>query len=81
MLVLAMEFSKDVRTRRRRSLGAEQEQPDDPPRACLGSPRTELGAFDRTGCAESRIVSDRLGVLERSAFDHGSHDRDSLERR
>ena len=47
MLVLAMEFSKVMRTRRRRSLKTEQEQPDDPPRACLGDPRDELGAFNR----------------------------------
>ena len=30
MLVLAMEFSRDVRARQRRSLRTEQEQPDDP---------------------------------------------------
>ena len=33
MLVLAMEFSKGVRARRRRSLRAEQEQLDSPRRA------------------------------------------------
>ena len=70
MLVLAMEFSKVMRTRRRRSLGAEQEQPDDPPSACLGdSPRRARGVQPKAGCADSRLVSDRLGVLDRSMRD------------
>jgi len=43
MLVLAMEFSKVMRARRRRSLGAEQEQPDLPPSACAGFPETCSG--------------------------------------
>ena len=66
MLVLAMEFSKVTRARQCRSLRAEQEQPDSPPGARPGFPKVVLRAFDRTGRVESRIVSDRLGVLDRS---------------
>ena len=51
--------------RRRRSLGAEQEQPDRPPSDFRDSPRLTWG-FDRTTWTESRVVSDRLGVLDRA---------------
>ena len=44
MLVLAMEFSKGARARRRRSLATEQEQPDESSgaRRTVGVPSSEL---------------------------------------
>ena len=63
MLVLAMEFSRDARARKRRSLETEQEQPDAPRSARNEGipPGQARGRRPTPGYEERRITSDRLG--------------------